>query len=101
MVQALFGEAVPDECPDDPIEKQRYLTAHAIARLLLDEASHQHRRHWGRHDAVTPSPPVRPKPGRPEFVVVIDADAEGQVGPVGEFSIPVEIPARVLATLGR
>ena len=31
--------------------------------------------------------------------MVIDADAEGQVGPVGEFSIPVEIPARVLATL--
>ena len=31
--------------------------------------------------------------------MVIDADATGQVGPVGEFSIPVEIPARVLATL--
>jgi hypothetical protein len=23
MVQAMFGEAVPDECPTDPIEKQR------------------------------------------------------------------------------
>ena len=31
--------------------------------------------------------------------MVIDADAESQVGPVGEFSIPVEIPTRVLATL--
>ena len=30
---------------------------------------------------------------------MIDADAAGQTGPVGEFSIPVEIPARVLATL--
>jgi hypothetical protein len=32
-------------------------------------------------------------------VVVIDADAPDQTGPVCEFSIPVEIPARVLATL--
>jgi len=30
---------------------------------------------------------------------VIDADAPGHHGPVVEFSIPVEIPARVLATL--
>jgi hypothetical protein len=30
---------------------------------------------------------------------VIDADAPGHDGPVAEFSIPVEIPARVLATL--
>jgi hypothetical protein len=38
MVQAMFAETVPDECPSDPIEKQRYLAAHAVARLLLDEA---------------------------------------------------------------
>ena len=31
--------------------------------------------------------------------MVIDADAPGHHGPVGEFSIPVEIPASVLATL--
>ncbi len=30
---------------------------------------------------------------------MIDADAAGRTGPVAEFSIPVEIPARVLATL--
>jgi hypothetical protein len=30
---------------------------------------------------------------------VIDADAPGHTGPVAEFSIGVEIPARVLATL--
>ena len=103
MVQALFGETVPVECPDDPIEKQRYLAAHAIARLLLDEAlgntpGDDTGADTGAGSATAP-PPVRPKPGRPEFVVVIDADATGQVGPVGEFSIPVEIPARVLATL--
>ena len=107
MIQALFGQSVPDECPDDPIEKQRYLAAHAVAQLLLDQALNR--------DADTaaddrPSPPpsrapspsprsVRPTPGRPEYVVVIDADATGYTGPVGEFSIPVEIPARVLATL--
>jgi hypothetical protein len=81
-VQALFAEQVPDECPADPIEKQRYLHAQAVTQLLLDHA----------HDA-TPSRP------RPEFVAVIDADAPGRHGPVAEFSIPVEIPARVLATL--
>jgi len=30
---------------------------------------------------------------------VIDADAPGHAGPVVEFAIPVEIPARILATL--
>jgi hypothetical protein len=91
---------VPVECPDDPIEKQRYLAAHAIARLLLDEAltNTEPGDDTCGGSATTP-PPARPKPGRPEFVVVIDADADDQVGPVGEFSIPVEIPARVLATL--
>jgi hypothetical protein len=27
MMNALFGKQTPDGCPDDPIEKQRYLTA--------------------------------------------------------------------------
>ncbi|HUV20113.1 MAG TPA: HNH endonuclease [Ilumatobacteraceae bacterium] len=91
-VQTLFGEAEPADCPDDPIEKQRYLAAQAVARLLLDEA-------LGNERSNDPAPLERPKLGRPEYVVVVHADAEDQVGPVGEFSIPVEIPARVLATL--
>lgn len=97
MVQALFGAAVPDECPTDPIEKQRYLAAQAIAQLLLDGALADD----SAHDDNTPRPTTgpRPKPGRPEFVAVIDADAPGHDGPVAEFSIPVEIPARVLAAL--
>jgi hypothetical protein len=82
MVQTLFGAKVPDGCPDDPIEKQRYLTARAVTRLLLDA-----------------SPSTATSPSRPEFVAVIDADAPGHGGPVVEFAIPVEIPARVLATL--
>ena len=36
---------------------------------------------------------------RSEFVVVIDADATDRAGPVAEWPIPVEIPARVLADL--
>jgi hypothetical protein len=81
-VQALFATSVPDGCPDDPIEKQQYLAAQAVTRLLLGGS------------AVSST-----SPGRPEFVAVIDADAPGHDGPVCEFSIPVEIPARVLATL--
>ena len=78
-VDALFAEATPDTAPADPIEKQHHLRALALAHLL-DGA-------------------VGGTPGRPEFVVVIDADAPHRPGPVAEFSIPVEIPARVLATL--
>ncbi len=39
------------------------------------------------------------KPGRPEYIVVVDADAPAGSGPSAEFSIPVEIPWRVLAEL--
>jgi hypothetical protein len=79
-IEALFAEATPEFCPDDPVEKQQFLAAHALIGLLSG------------------SGPVR-RSGRPEFVVVIDADAPGSTGPVAEFSIPVEIPARVLADL--
>ena len=80
-IQALFGEEVPDQCPSDPLEKQRYLAAQAVARLLLDRAASSS------------------STAKPEFVAVIVADAPGPTGPIAEFSIPVEIPARVLATL--
>lgn len=78
-VDTLFAERVPKRCPTDPIEKQRFLAAHALARLVDGAAT-------GRS-------------GRPEYVVVLDADAPGEPGPVAEWSIPVEIPARVLAEL--
>ncbi len=91
MIQTLFGQAVPDECPQDPIEKQRYLAAQAVTQLLLDNATST--------PATQPAAQRPSRSGPPEFVVVIDADAPGQVGPVAEFSIPVEIPTRVLATL--
>ncbi len=96
-VQTMFGEAVPEECPGDPIEKQRYLAAHAVARLLTDHAIGDEPGDDSTGDCAHTT--ARPKDARPEFVVVVDADAEGPEGPVGEFSIPVEIPGRVLARL--
>ena len=69
-VETLFAERTPDTAPSDPIEKQHHLRALALANLL-DGAG------GGR-------------PGRAEFVAVIDADAPG-VGPVVDWSIPVEI----------
>jgi hypothetical protein len=78
--EALFAEQTPDGCPTDPIEKQKFLNAHALIRLLEGAAG-----------STTP--------GRAEFVVVIDADAPHPTGPVAEFSIPVEIPPQVLAAL--
>ncbi len=83
-VETLFAEATPDGCPTDPVEKKQFLAAGALIGLL-DESGGVSR------------------PGRPEFVVVVDADldAGGRPGPVAEWSIPVEIPARVLAELAR
>jgi len=82
--EGLFAERVPAGCPDDPIEKQKFLTAHALAALIDGTGG------------------VRS--GRSEYVAVIDADADPAVhgsGPVVEWPIPVEIPARVVAELTR
>jgi hypothetical protein len=79
-VESLFAKAAPDTAPDDPIERQHHLRALALARLVDGAAA------GGR-------------PGRAEFVVVIDADAPSVDGPVVEWAIPVEIPARILADL--
>jgi hypothetical protein len=79
-IETLFAEATPEFCPDDPVEKQQFLAAHALIRLLNGDGALR-------------------RSGRPEFIVVIDADAPDYTGPVAEWSIPVEIPARVLADL--
>jgi hypothetical protein len=77
-VEALFAESTPDTCPTDPFAKQDHLRALALVRLL---------------EGTAPG-----KPGRSEIVAVIDADAPGD-GPVIEWALPVEIPARILAEL--
>ena len=85
-VEALFAEQAPPTCPSDPVEKQDHLRALALTRLL-DESG------------------VSRKPGRSEFVVVIDAggaaaaDAAGPPAPTVDWPIPVEVPWRVLADL--
>ncbi|HSL74912.1 MAG TPA: DUF222 domain-containing protein [Ilumatobacteraceae bacterium] len=78
-LEALFADRTPDTAPADPVERQHHLRALALAHLI---------------DAAGSG-----KAGRPEFVAVIDADAPGATGPVVEWSLPVEIPARVLADL--
>ena len=75
-VDRLFAERVPDECPDDPVEKQRYLAGLAVISLLL-----------GNGGGV----------GKPELVVVVDAtqvDADGQ--PTVDWGLPVDLPEDVL-----
>jgi hypothetical protein len=85
-VETLFAESAPATCPSDPIEKQHHLRALALSRLVEGSAG------------GVPS-------GRTEILAVIDA---GWVGPSDgpesgdlriDWSIPVEIPARVLADL--
>ncbi len=91
-VETLFAEETPATCPSDPVAKQHHLRALALDRLLAE----------GRGSA-------RGRPGRPEFVVVIDvaaptasagtAASTGIAPTVVEWPIPVEIPERVLAEL--
>jgi hypothetical protein len=79
-LEALFATSTPDTCPSDPAAKQDHLRALALADLILTGGT-------------------APKPGRPEYVVVIDADTAEVTGPRTEFSIPVEVPWRVLTEL--
>jgi hypothetical protein len=81
-LEALFATSTPDTCPTDPGAKQDHLRALALADLVLTGGTGS-------------------KPGRPAYVVVVDADADAPAttGPSVEFSIPVEIPWRVLAEL--
>ena len=90
-LQALFAEHTPAGCPDDPIEKQQFLAAHTLRRLLTERSDEP--------DELGARSSAGDRPGRPEFLVVIDADAESHTGPAAEWPIPVEIPARVLAEL--
>jgi len=87
-IETLFAEQTPDTCPTDPIAKQAHLRALTLARLIEGSG------------ATT-------KPGRAEFVVVIDTSHDvcnhaaprdhGQAhGWDVTWPIPVEIPAMVL-----
>lgn len=55
-VEARFAQSVPEGCPTDPMAKQQFLAAMALAGLVTGEG-------------------VAARAGRPEFVVVIETDA--------------------------
>ena len=83
-VETLFSEAESRTCPTDPIEKQKYLRALALSRLieragavgLGNSADNAPPRTPGlRHGAA-----LRPKSGRPEFVAVIDVSLNQAAG---------------------
>jgi hypothetical protein len=80
-IDALFAETTPDTCPTDPVEKQHHLRGLALAALVDGTG-------------------VGTRPGRPEYVVVIDTtQPDGNNGPTVDWGLPVEIPHRVLADL--
>ena len=75
-VDRLFAERVPDDCPDDPIEKQKYLAGLAVISLLLGNGGGT---------------------GKPELVVVVDStqvDADGK--PTVDWGLPVDLSDDVL-----
>ncbi|NMD23977.1 MAG: HNH endonuclease, partial [Actinobacteria bacterium] len=121
-IEALFAESVPAGCPTDPVAKQEFLAAWALARIIEDGG-------------------VAPRAGRPEFIVVIDTSDDpgpaasgdpdgsgrsdgstgsggsgrpgqgepdlvgsepggsGPGGPTVDWGLPVEVPHRVLVEL--
>jgi hypothetical protein len=78
VVETLFHTDTPEGCPTDPLEKQGFLRAHALLRLINNEEG-------GVQLA------------RPEAVYVIDT--RPATGPVVDCGIPVEIPERAMRDL--
>jgi len=83
-VETLFAEAESPTCPTDPIEKQKYLRALALSRLIERAGA------VGLANAADGAPPRTPgighgaasrsKSGRPEFVAVIDVSLNQAAG---------------------
>jgi hypothetical protein len=75
-VEAVFSEAEPPTCPSDPIEKQGYLRARALSRLIENGDELSHRLAASNTSLGSIGSPrsgtSRPRSDRPEFVVVID-----------------------------
>jgi hypothetical protein len=76
-LEAHFADQVPEGCPSDPFDKQDFLRARALVKLLEGDGT------------------IRA--GRPEIVIVVDTTAPDV--PVVDWGIPVEIPWSVLADL--
>ena len=78
--EALFHDKTPDGCPTDPIEKQAFLSAHALLNLINGQGFQL---------------------GKPEIIVVVDTATPDPVTgePIVDWGLPVEIPHRVLLDL--
>jgi hypothetical protein len=72
-LEALFAASTPDTCPTDPGAKQDHLRALALADLILTGGSTS-------------------KPGRPEYMVVVDADTADINGPPRSSRSPSRSP---------
>ncbi len=97
--ETLFAQSAPELCPSDPVEKQKFLNAHALVALSGGgRADGPAGQTGGRTDGATVG---AARPGKAEFVAVIDADvaAPGGDGPLVQWPLPIELPARVLAEL--
>jgi len=71
-VDRLFTDGVPDDSPDDPIERQQYLAALAVLSLLEGRGG---------------------RSGRPEVIAVLDATTLDENGePIIDCGLPVDIP---------
>jgi hypothetical protein len=77
--EALFHDERPPFCPDDPIERQAFLRAHALLLLLEGRGG---------------------RSGQPEIIVVVDTTAPCADGaPEIDWGLPVEIPHHILLDL--
>ncbi len=78
--EALFHDKTPDGCPSDPLDKQAFLRAHALLKIIDGKGI---------------------KLSRAEIVVVVDSTTPDPAtgAPTVDWGLPVEIPHRVLVEL--
>jgi hypothetical protein len=78
-LDTLFAHRTPELAPVDPVERQDFLRAHALAALLRGEVAAS---------------------GRPEIIAVVDTTTpEPDGAPSVDWGLPVELPHHVLVDL--
>ncbi len=100
-VRAHFADRSPELCPSDPVEKDGFLRAHALERLLRSGGvGESHGSDQSPYSAVAGSS------RQAAVLAVIDVDAPTvcdcgarSVATSVEWPIPVEVPSRVLVDL--
>lgn len=91
----MVAGGVPEHCPTDPVERDQFIAAYALARLLKRSS----RRSADGGDASPTDCGTADAGVDVKFVVVIDVDADPGNGPEITFPMPIEVPDRVLAEL--